>query len=249
MKRTACFFGIFLYGVISGFILSGQCDPDTANCKDTGDPGQICPAELPDAVLNVLYDEVVTVIPPGTYTIGETTITILYIRIDSVKNLPPGIGYYPNADLFYPDSAFCIQITGTPTDTGVFQLKIYITPFIDFYGNPTPFPQVADTTSVTMTVVEELGIYPGQTDEFRVYPNVPNPFSEGTRITYFSPYGEEVELSIYNMLGILVYEESETNSPGEHSFNFDGRDLEPGAYLYKVSSGKRSITGRLIKSY
>jgi len=51
------------------------------------------------------------------------------------------------------------------------------------------------------------------------------------------------------MLGILVYEESDTNIPGEHSFQFDGRDLEPGAYLYKVSNGKRSVTGRLIKSF
>ena len=249
MKTTLCFFGIFIYGMINILGLSAQCVPDTANCKDTGDPGQICPAELPDAGLNVLYDKVVTVIAPGTYTIGETTITILYIRIDSVMNLPPGIGYYPNADLFYPDSAFCIQITGTPTDTGVFRLKIYITPFIDFFGNPTPFPQVTDTTSVAMTVVEALGTGPPAADEFRVYPNVPNPFSDHTLITYFSPYGEKVELSIFNMLGILVYEESETNSPGEHSFQFDGRDLEPGAYLYKVSNGKRSVTGRLIKSF
>lgn len=249
MKTTVCFFGIFIYAMINLPALSGQCVPDTANCKDTGDPGQICPAELPDAVLNVLYNEVVTVIAPGTYTIGETTITILYIRIDSVRNLPPGIGYYPNADLFYPDSAFCIQITGTPTDTGVFRLKIYITPFIDFYGNPTPFPQVADTASVSLTVLEELGTGPSQADRFQVYPNVPNPFSDRTRITYFSPYGDKVELSIYNMLGILIHEESVTNSPGEHSFKFDGRDLEPGAYLYKVTNGKRSVTGRLIKSF
>jgi len=249
MKTTAFFFGIFMYGMINVLGLYGQCVPDTANCKDTGDPGQIYPAELPDAGLNVMYDEVVTVIAPGSYVVSEIQITIMYIRVDSVKNLPPGIGYFPNADLFYADSAYCIQITGTPTDTGVFRLKIYITPFIDIAGNPTPFPQVADTTSVSMTVLEELGISPPQADEFRVYPNIPNPFSDRTRITYFNPYGDKVELRIYNMLGILVYEESETNGPGENSFQFDGRDLEPGAYLYKVSNGKKSITGRLIKSF
>jgi hypothetical protein len=252
MKTISCFFGIFMYGMINVLGLYGQCVPDTANCKDTGDPGQICPPELPDAGLNVLYDEVVTVIGPGTYVVPTeppTTITIEYIMIDSVKNLPPGIDYFPNADIFYPDSAYCIQITGTPTDTGVFRLKIYITPYIKIVGVITPFPQVADTTSVSLTVLEELGIVPDEADGFRVYPNVPNPFSDRTRITYLSPYWDQVDLSIYNMLGILVHEESVTNSPGEHSFQFDGRDLEPGAYLYKVSNGKKSVTGRLIKSF
>ena len=252
MKTTSCFFGIFMYGMLSVPGLYGQCVPDTVNCKDTGDPGQICPAELPDAALDVLYDEVVTVIAPGTYvvnTVPPTTITIEYIVIDSVKNLPPGIDYFPNAGIFYPDSAYCIQITGTPTDTGVFRLKIYITPYIKIVGVVTPFPQVADTTSVSMTVLEELGTGLPQEDGFRVYPNIPNPFSDHTRITYYSPYGDQVELRIYNMLGTLVHEESEANSPGEHSFQFDGRDLEPGAYLYKVSDGKKSFTGRLIKSF
>lgn len=249
MKRTAGVIGLCIFGFINALVLSGQCEPDTVNCKDTGDPGQICPQVLPDAGLNVLYDEVVTVIPPAADSVGNTLITIAYIVVDSVKNLPPGIDYFPNADIFFPDTAYCIQITGTPTDTGAFQLRIYVTVFVDILGTPVPVIQVADTTSVTLTVLEVLGIHPEQKDEFRVYSNVPNPFADRTRISYFSPYGEKVELAIYNMLGILVYEESVTTSPGEHSFRFDGGNLDPGAYLYRVSNGKRYITGRLVKTY
>jgi len=159
----------------SGMKVSAQCEPDTANCEDIGDPGQICPNILPKAGLNVLYDEVVTVLPPGSYSFLGNELTIFYIEIDSVKNLPPGIDYFPNADTLFPDTAYCIQLTGTPTQTGEFALAIYITATVDF-GGPLEY-QVVDDSSLVITVVEALGIDPDPITEFHVFQNVPNPFS------------------------------------------------------------------------
>ena len=115
MKRCLHILVSLIAGLILTAQLSAQCDPDTANCKDIGDPGQFCPLDLPRAGLNALYDEVVTVIAPGTYEFFGNELTIFYIEIDSVKNLPPGIDYLPNADTLFPDTAYCIQLTGTPT--------------------------------------------------------------------------------------------------------------------------------------
>ena len=110
--------------------LIAQCEPDTANCEDIGDPGQFCPLNLPQAGLNVLYDETVTVIPPGAFVFEGIQLNILHIKIDSVKNMPPGIDYYPNADILFPDRAYCIQLTGNPTEIGVDTLAIYITAWV-----------------------------------------------------------------------------------------------------------------------
>jgi len=238
---------IFLaIGICSGMKLSAQCVPDTVNCKDIGDPGEFCPLDLPRAGLDVLYDEVVTIIPPGSYEIFSNLLTILHIEIDSVKNLPPGIEYFPNADIFYPDTAYCIQLTGTPSQTGEFALAIYITATVDF-GGPLE-AQVVDDTSVLITVVEALGIDPGKKSEFQAYQNVPNPFSEHTRLSYYTPIQKQVELSIYTLLGVLVHQEKEWAVPGKHNFHFDGKELQPGTYLYRIKAGETYYSGKLMKS-
>lgn len=232
----------------SGMKLSAQCEPDTANCEDIEAPGQICPSQLPNAGLNDLYDEVVTIIPPGSYPIGEMgEVDIYYIKIDSVKNLPPGIDYFPGADTLYPDTAYCIQLTGTPTQTGEFALAIHITATVDFLGNPLAF-QVVDDSSLVIEVVEILGIDPDPITEFQVFQNAPNPFSELTRLSYYTPNQEKIELSIYNILGVLVHSESAVAPRGKHNFKFDGSELQPGTYLYRVEAGDKYLTGKIMKS-
>jgi hypothetical protein len=247
MNRTATLLATLLIGIITSVQLTAQCDPDTANCKDIGDPGQFCPLELPRAGLEVLYDEVVTIIPPGSYIVWDNELTIHYIEIDSVKNLPPGIDYFPNADIFYPDTAYCIQLTGTPTETGEFALSIHIGATVDVFGIPTK-AQVLDDSSVVITVVEALGINPPQDAEFQVFQNVPNPFSYRTSLAYYTPKQERIELSIYNILGVLVHQESELAAPGKYNFNFDGSELQPGTYLYRVEISEDYFTGKIMKS-
>ena len=245
-RHVASILFILALAIFSGTKLSAQCDPDTANCTDTEKPGEFCPLDLPNAGLNAVYDETVTIIPPGIYEILGNQLTILYIEIDSVKNLPPGIDYFSNADIFYPDTAYCIQLTGTPSQVGEFALSIYISATVDF-GGPLR-AQVVDDTSVVITVVESLGLSPEQRTEFQVFQNTPNPFSELTRMNYYIPKQGQVELSIYNVLGVLVHQEKELASPGQHQFSFNGSELQPGTYLYRVETGEDYYTGKLVKS-
>jgi len=247
MKRTVALLATLLLGFFALVQLNAQCEPDTANCKDIGDPGQFCPMQLPNAGLDVLYDEVVTVIAPRNAPPPYETWTIHYIEIDSVNNLPPGIDYFPNAEIFYPDTAYCIQLTGTPTQTGEFKLAIHIGATVDVYGTPTKVPFV-DDSSIVIKVVESLGVDQNQATDFRVFQNVPNPFSDRTRLAYFSAIEERVELSVFNILGVLVYQESELLVPGTHEFLFDGGKLQPGTYLYRVKTSQAYYTGKILKS-
>lgn len=246
MKRAAILLATMIFGLLISMQLSAQCDPDTVNCEDIGNPGQFCPLKLPHAGLNVLYDETVTVIPPGAFVFEGVQLNILHIRIDSVKNMPPGIDYYPNADILYPDTAYCIQLTGTPTEVGVDTLDIYITALVDILGGLEY--QVVDDSSVVLKVVEVLGSDPKMVTEFKVSQNVPNPFSDFTRLGYYSPSEERVELCVYNILGVRVHQEIEIVAPGEHNFGFDGGNLEPGIYLFSVASSEAYFTGKFIKS-
>jgi hypothetical protein len=238
---------MIVLGLACAFQVSAQCIPDTVNCVDTtGNPGEFCPLDLPDAGLNAVYDQTITVIPPGSFLFSGLELTIFHIEIDSVLNLPPGIDYFPNADTLFPDTAYCIQLNGTPTETGVFTLAIYITALVDL-GSPVSY-QVVDSTSISITVVEELGVEPRQGSEFRVNQNIPNPFSDITRLSFYTPTNERVELSIYNIVGNLVHQEAAMFSPGTHRFNFNGSRLPPGTYLYRVEIQEAYFTGKILKS-
>jgi len=248
MKKAVHILLAMTMGLIASVQLSAQCVPDTVTCVDTtGKPGEVCPVDLPNGGLNALYDETVTIIPPGSYVFWGLEWTILYIEIDSVKNLPPGIDYFPNADIFFPDTAYCIQLNGTPTQTGVFDLSIYITAIVDIDG-PTRAPQVVDDSSLSITVVTELGLEQREMTEFQVFQNVPNPFSEKTRLAYYTPKQDKIELSIYNILGVLVHQVRVLAAPGRHDFGFDGSELQSGTYLYRVETGEKYFTGKFMKS-
>jgi hypothetical protein len=247
MKNKERFLILLAILMMAGIRANGQCTPDP-DCKDDDDtPGQFCPLDLPDGVINMEYDETITVIPPAAYEISGFNVTILYIQIDSVLNLPPGIDYFPSADTLYPDTAYCIQLTGTPTQLGVDTLELYISATADVFGTPTK-AQVVDDTTLRIRINETVSIAPKEGSEFQVYQNVPNPFSELTRLDYYMPFSGEIELNVYNLQGVQVHHEAELVSPGEHSFGFDGKGLPPGTYIYRVKNHHSSISGKLIKS-
>ena len=249
MKKIARIIALISISVFAVPEISAQCTPDTANCKDTGDPGQICPSELPEVTVGVEYDKVVTVIPPGTFDNQGTVIEIAYIVVDSVLNLPDGIEYYTNATKFYPDTAYCVQITGTPTEAGEFPLHIYVTPFVDFgTGTPLSVGQIVDSTSVVLVVHGTSAINPYPINEFQVLPSVPNPFTDITRLGFYTPYDDRIDLQVYNILGKLMHEEKLGAPPGEHLFQFDGNALLPGTYFYRVTNSSKFYTGKFIKS-
>jgi hypothetical protein len=249
MKNRARLLAILTIALIPSIYLSAQCEPDTVNCKDTGDPGQICPRYLPEAVVNEAYDEVITVIAPDTASVGGFQIGLAYIVVDSVKNLPPGIEYYANAEIFYPDSAYCIQITGTPTTAGDYALAIYVSAFVHVSDEIiVKGGEFVDDTSVVVTVNATSGLNPYQTHEFQVLPNAPNPFSDVSRFGFYTPFDDYVTLQVYNILGELMHEETQGASPGKHSFGFNGSPLLPGTYFYRVTNSSRFYSGKFIKT-
>ena len=247
MKNRAKILALLAIGMLSGMALNGQCTPDPDCVDDDDKPGQFCPLELPKGAINVPYDEAVTVIPPGIYEISGFQVTILYIQIDSVRDLPMGIDYFPNEDTLYPGTSYCIQLEGTPTQVGKDTLDIYISVTADLLGTPTKV-QVMDDTSIVITIEEFVGIDLEQGAEFQVFQNVPNPFSGQTHLKCHVPLGDRIDLNVYNILGVLVHHESKMVPPGEHIFRFDGKGLEPGTYFYRVSNGTKSFPGKLVKS-
>ena len=248
MKNFTRIFLPVIMIMFAGTQLSGQCEPDTVNCKDTDEPGQICPNKLSDGMINQAYEAVITVIPPGEYDMGGNIIPISYIEIDSVANLPDGISYTPNTDKFWADTAYCVLFSGTPTEAGEFPLAIYVTPWVLVMQNYVPGEQVVDDSSVVMTVQLGSGYNGLQSSDFRVLPSTPNPFPESMRLGFYTPLADQVELEIYSILGKRVCREVLFAAPGECAFSFNGSSLQAGTYFYKIRNLSGIHTGKFIKA-
>lgn len=229
---------------ISGY---GQCIPDTANCKDIDEPGQVCPDTLPVAVLNTWYEQVITIIPPYEYNLGAGVISIHKIVLDSVTNLPPGLSYEPNATELFPDNAYCVLISGTPTELDTFFLKICVTPFAVLMGTVVEFPQTVNDTSLFIIVQSTTGLPVMSTDQVTLLPVKPNPFTMSSRIGLTSDRFGVGELHVFYITGQMAYHEEKWIQPGENYFDFRGETLRKGIYLYKVSFMGKSFTSRVVK--
>ena len=247
MKRFLHVLATLIAGLFLTVQLSAQCTPDPG-CLDTLQAGEYCPQDFPPLLLNVAYDEVITFILALEFEYNGTTYTLDSIAVDSVRNIPPGLTYSSSANGYVPDSAYCSQLSGTPTQAGEFPIAFYLEPFVDFGSGPVSLGQFTDDTSVVVTVYDPTGIEPQQADQFQILPIVPNPFSEITRISFYTPYQDRVSLQVFNILGKMMYEETQSATSGEQEFVFNGSELLPGTYFYRVINSSKLFTGKFIKS-
>ncbi len=94
-------------------------------------------------------------------------------------------------------------------------------------------------------------------EQFKLYPNYPNPFSPHlnhsfTRIVYALPMTEPVTIRIYNELGQQVRAFNEkTQRAGIHTLLWDGCSdsgayLPAGTYFYQIQAGRFTATKKLL---
>jgi hypothetical protein len=77
--------------------------------------------------------------------------------------------------------------------------------------------------------------------------NYPNPFNPSTTIGYQLPQAAQVNLRVFDAEGRLVSTLVDGFSDaGWHLVNFDGSNLASGIYLYTLTAGKQTVTGRMV---
>lgn len=86
------------------------------------------------------------------------------------------------------------------------------------------------------------------TNEFRLYQNIPNPFSGGTRIGFYLPEADRVILKIYSMTGQELDRIERSFDRGDHFILWrpDAKNIGKGVYLYSLETSKDKDVKRLI---
>ena len=84
-------------------------------------------------------------------------------------------------------------------------------------------------------------------EKFELYRNYPNPFNPRTIINYELQITNEIELSVYNLLGQEVATlVSGRQAAGLHQVEWDASGFSSGIYYYKLKSGKYQNVKKMI---
>jgi Secretion system C-terminal sorting domain len=84
-------------------------------------------------------------------------------------------------------------------------------------------------------------------EEYMLWQNYPNPFNPQTTIKLSVPKTSIVKLSVYNSLGELVKVLTEgTFAAGDYSFEFNGKDLSSGIYIYEMKTSEITLRNKLV---
>jgi hypothetical protein len=93
----------------------------------------------------------------------------------------------------------------------------------------------------------EFGNGPNQLTTYSLHQNYPNPFNPTTIINYELRIANDVELSIYTIVGEKVITlVSEEQNPGRYDVEWDASGLASGVYLYILTSGKEQTVRKMV---
>ena len=88
--------------------------------------------------------------------------------------------------------------------------------------------------------------------KFFLYPNYPNPFNPSTNIRYSINLISDVNITVYSILGQEISTlHSGVLESGYHSMVWNGTDrfgksVGSGVYIYRIVSGNRALTGKMM---
>ncbi|GAB4127434.1 MAG: hypothetical protein Fur0015_01030 [Ignavibacteriales bacterium] len=84
-------------------------------------------------------------------------------------------------------------------------------------------------------------------EKFKLFQNYPNPFNPTTKIEFSIPSDNNVEIKVFNVLGMEVATLlNEKRQAGKHSVEFNASNLSSGVYFYKIISGNYSEIKKMI---
>jgi len=82
---------------------------------------------------------------------------------------------------------------------------------------------------------------------FILHQNYPNPFNPSTSIEFTLPKSEFTTLKVFNILGKEVETLVSNNlNQGNHTYQFDGKNLASGVYYYQLVAGDFTVIKKMV---
>jgi hypothetical protein len=164
----------------------------------------------------------------------------------SLSNVPynPWMTCDPSSGLILAENEWDVTVTFDATGLAGPQYLANLILTSNDPANPRMAIPVQVTIEPTAIGADQLS---GVPEVFGLSQNYPNPFNPVTRINYQLPMANDVELSIYNLLGQKVATlVDERKQAGYHQVDWDASGYASGVYYYHIKAGAFQEVKRMI---
>ena len=86
-------------------------------------------------------------------------------------------------------------------------------------------------------------------EDFYLLQNYPNPFNPSTKIRYSIPFGANIEIKVYDILGreiAILVKDYKPAGNYEVEFSTTGKGISSGIYFYTVTANNNSVTKKMM---
>jgi hypothetical protein len=211
----------------------------------------------PDSAVNfmsgtvgVAYAQNATIRIPKDTMVSGTTFTYSTVDLQTSSNnygLPPGLSLTgtPSNYKFPGNASSCMEIYGTPTTPGTYNLTFVLKVYTVNLG-----PSIPVTTYTVgyykITINAASGIESNKNYELNVMQNSPNPVINNTAIKFTAATEGKAKMSVYNIAGQKLAEKEFTAQHGDNSYDFDATALESGIYIYAIELNGQKQVRRMV---
>ncbi|OGX86304.1 peptidase S8 [Hymenobacter lapidarius] len=173
------------------------------------------------------------------------------IAIDDAAQIPAGLAGYVQVALDMNIMNAFFSLTQGPND---------LQPVLHATFNPAQVVKRADFAVLVTRTHDQWNMPAVQVargsaatsaaQSAKVIEAAPNPFQNQTVLTYILAETGAVRLDVYNLLGQRVKTlRNEVQTAGVHKQLFDGTQLAAGTYIYKLTTGSKSNSGRVVLTH
>lgn len=209
-----------------------------------------------------------------TLTFGGQLLTVQWLRLDSIGNLPSGLCWATNKanNTWDNQEDGCIKVNGTTCSApGQHKLKIIVTANVGVpiqtdadAANLKYYVRVKNTNDAetpidsTQTSANPFIAYGGPANctvgikdvqsNINTLNVVPNPFNNRAVVSFYSDKAGVMTEKLTNMIGSEVFRKNTQVTTGLNTTTIDRNDLPTGVYFYSISDGKSVATKRVVIS-
>ena len=170
----------------------------------------------------------------------------------NVENIPAGMSYTCSSNncVFPGNSHGCMVISGTPTQTGSFDIilktRTNVTGF--FNGFPVTTTDIDEDFPMTI-VVNADGTVSTQSVNTKSKVSVyPNPTTNQARVDISAAKGGSAEISVVNLVGQRVFNSKVDNFNGSYTHILNKSTLGSGLFFVYVNiNGKETVSKLIIQ--
>lgn len=227
---------------------SAQCSPDTS-INTTG----VTPTSLANGKVGQPYNQVLQyyvvkdtlVSLPG---LGDFNATIDSFSIVQITGYPNGLSYQCNTSNCTTPGGVngCINVTGTPTEEGVFPLEIILK--IRATENTFKITQTQYDTisSYVLTINANTSVNKNEKTQIPDYQVFPNPAKNEFYLNVYSTNNQNCNIQIINLQGQTVMSDHFEMKNGLNKNTINIAHLAKGIYLLQINNGTSQFHQKLL---